>query len=115
MELVEKRGKTSLSQAVRNPRSRSSQVVKEAVAEGLAHFGGKNVVESLLYILELEHSVDLNDIANQIEMFRAGLEKMFGKASHVIEEKICDSLAKKLGLDPDGQSLENLIDRAQVL
>ncbi|MHB1908796.1 MAG: hypothetical protein ACYCQJ_07975 [Nitrososphaerales archaeon] len=115
VELVEKTGKSISSQAISNARSQSSQAVKEAVIDGLAHFGGKNVVESLLYILELEHSVDLNDVANQIEKLLAGLDKMFGKASYVIEEKICENLAKRLGLDPEGQSLESLIERVQEL
>lgn len=90
-----------------------SELVRQAVVEGLSHFGGKNVVESLLYILELEHSVDLKNLANELSSFRLGIYKMFGEASYVIEEKVCNNLASKLGLDPAGRSLEELINCAK--
>ncbi len=77
-----------------------NQQVANAVVKGLGHFGAGPVVESLVYILELEHSVDLNSLSNNLDALKvAALQKMFGNASYVIEAKIAESLAKQLGVD----------------
>jgi hypothetical protein len=83
--------------------------VANAVTKGLSYFGAGPVVESLVYILELEHSVDLNSLANNLDALRAALQKMFGGAAYVIEGKITESLAKQLGVDPDGKKLDELV------
>jgi hypothetical protein len=88
--------------------ARNEQVAK-AVVSGLGYFGPGQVVESLVYILELEHSVDLNSIASNIDGLRAALTKMFGGASHVVETKIAEALGKQLGVDSEGKSIEELI------
>jgi hypothetical protein len=90
-----------------------NDLVGEAISQGLSHFGGKNVVESLIYILELEHSVDLRNVANELDALRRGFESMFGNAAYVVEEKVRNNLAKNLGLDPDGRTLEELIEAAR--
>jgi hypothetical protein len=87
-----------------------NQQVANAVVKGLGHFGAGPVVESLVYILELEHSVDLNSLSNNLDALRAALQKMFGNASYVIEAKIAESLAKQLGVDPDGKKLDELVE-----
>jgi hypothetical protein len=86
-----------------------NQQVAKAVAKGLSYFGARPVVESLVYILELEHSVDLNSLASNLDALRAALTKMFGSAAYVIEGKIAESLGKQLGVDTDGKSLDSLI------
>jgi hypothetical protein len=83
--------------------------VASAVIKGLSYFGAGPVVESLVYILELEHSVDLNSLANNLDALRAALQKMFGGAAYVIEGKIAESLAKQLGVDPEGRKLDELV------
>jgi hypothetical protein len=90
-------------------RAALNQQVANAVTKGLGYFGGGPVVESLVYILELEHSVDLNSLANNLDALRAALQKMFGGAAYVIEGKIAESLAKQLGVDPDGKKLDELV------
>ena len=87
-----------------------NQQVAKAVSKGLSYFGAGPVVESLVYILELEHSVDLNSLADNLDALRAALTKMFGTAGHVIEGKISESLGKQLGVDPDGKTLEQLVE-----
>lgn len=89
-------------------------IVAECISEGLSHFGGENVVESLLYILELDYSVDLRNIGDDLEALQKGLDKMFGSASYVVRGHICADLAKKLGLDPGGRTLEELVERARA-
>ncbi len=83
--------------------------VANAVTKGLSYFGAGPVVESLVYILELEHSVDLNSLADNLDSLRAALQKMFGDAAYVIEGKITESMAKHLGVDPDGKKLDELV------
>jgi len=83
--------------------------IANAVTKGLSYFGAGPVVESLVYILELEHSVDLNSLANNLDALRAALQKMFGGAAYVIEGKITESLAKQIGIDPDGKKLDELV------
>jgi hypothetical protein len=87
-----------------------NQQVAKAVIKGLSYFGAGPVVESLVYILELEHSVDLNSLSNNLDALRAALNKMFGSAGHVIEGKITESLGKQLGVDCDGKSLDSLVE-----
>jgi len=87
--------------------------VATAVVKGLSYFGAGQVVESLVYILELEHSVDLNSLANNLDALRAALLKMFGGAAYVIESKISESLAKQLGIDSDGRKLDELLELAK--
>jgi len=76
---------------------------------GLGHFGRGQVVESLIYILELEHSIDMNSVASELEALRNALSKMFGSAAYVIEAKIGEALGKYLGIDSEGKNLESLI------
>lgn len=93
--------------------TKTNDVISEAVLHGLSHFGGADVVESLVYILELEHSVDLRSVSTDLNKLRGALKAMFGAASYVVEERICANLAKTLGLDPDGRSLEELTQEAR--
>jgi hypothetical protein len=102
-------------QARREPGTSSVNIalnseVANAVTKGLSYFGAGPVVESLVYILELEHSVDLYSLANNLVALRAALEKMFGGAAYVIEGKISESLAKQLGVDPDGKKMDELVN-----
>ena len=94
---------------------RLNNLVGEAVLLGLSHFGGRDVVESLIYILELEHSVNLRNVVNELDILRSGLSKMFGDAAYVVEEKVRNNLAKSLGLDPDGRTIEQLVEAAKKL
>ncbi len=87
---------------------RNAQVAK-AVVTGLGYFGTGQVVESLVYILELEHSIDLNSIADNIEGLRSALAQMFGGAARVVESKIAEALGKQLGVDSEGKSIEALV------
>ena len=90
-----------------------NELVADSVVSALGHFGGKNVVESLLYILELEHSVNLGTITTGLDGLRSGLNSMFGGAAYVVEERMCAELAKRLGVNQDGKTLESLLPVAQ--
>jgi len=81
----------------------------KAVISGLSYFGRGQVVESLVYILELEHSVSLNSAAENLPALRSALTKMFGPAEYVIEGKICEAIGKQLGVDADGKTIEIMI------
>jgi hypothetical protein len=88
----------------------------KAVINALGHFGPPAVVDSLLYILELEHSVDVNSVTNNLPALRLAFSKMFAGAAYVIEGKLVDSLGKQLGIDSEGKTLETMIDllRARI-
>jgi hypothetical protein len=81
-------------------KSKLNSLVRNAISQALSHFGGASVAESLLYILELE-------------ALHLGLQLMFGNASYVVEEHMRSTLAKSLGLDPEGRSVDQLIDEAR--
>lgn len=93
--------------------SKVNDIVSEAILRGLSNFGGPDVVESLVYILELEHSVNLRTVSGELDKLRLALNAMFGAAAYVVEEKISSNLAKTLGLDPEGRSLEDLTREAR--
>lgn len=82
----------------------------DAVRKGLAHFGGEGIVESLLYMLELEHSVDLKKIATNTSHFRSALTAMFGSGAYVVENKIKDEFARQEKVVGEGKSLDELVD-----
>ncbi len=81
-----------------------------AVRKGLAHFGGDGIVESLLYMLELEHSVDLKKVATNTSHFRSALKGMFGTGAYVVENKIRDEFARQEKVVGEGKSLDELVD-----
>ena len=83
----------------------------EALKKGLSHFGGEAIVESLLYMLELEHSVDVRKIATNPSYLRTSLVAMFGSGSYVVENKIKDELARQEKILGEGKSLEELIQQ----
>jgi hypothetical protein len=88
---------------------RANREFARALQSGLAYFGRGQVVESLLYILELEHSIDMNSLVDNVDALRTALSKMFGGASYVVEARISESLGRQLGVDPTGKSLESLV------
>ncbi|MFI5421761.1 MAG: hypothetical protein ACHQ1H_12400 [Nitrososphaerales archaeon] len=107
-------GSSSTQNAEDHPRdpdreAERNALVAKAVVTGLGYFGAGQVVESLVYILELEHSVDMNSIADNIDGLRSALSKMFGGAARVVETKIAEALGKQLGVDSEGKSIETLI------
>ena len=81
----------------------------KAVVTGLSYFGRGQVVESLVYILELEHSINMNSIVENLPALRSALTKMFGGAEYVIEGKICEALGKQLGVDSEGKTIEFMV------
>ncbi len=90
-------------------KSKVDEEVANAILIGLSHFGSETVVESIVYLLELEHSVDIYSIARDPAPLKAALYQMFGGASFAVEAKICQALGKKLGIESKGMSMENLI------
>jgi hypothetical protein len=85
------------------------QELAEAIRTGLGHFGPESLVENLVYMLEVDYSVNINSLSNDPSSLRSALSKMFGGASYVVEYKICQALARQLGIDGEGKSLEQLI------
>ncbi len=89
--------------------SRVDQEFANAIRIGLGHFGPDSLVDTLVYILELEHAVNIDSISNDPASLKTALSRMFGGAAYVVEFKICQAIAKRLGVDGDGKSLDDLI------
>ena len=87
--------------------------VLQATKKGLSYFGGESIVESLLYMLELEHSVDTRRIGTNISQLRAGLVVMFGSGAYLVEKKIHDELANQERIVGSGLSLEELVEQVR--
>lgn len=90
-----------------------NDLLRRAVYESLCHFGGDRAAESLQYIMELEHSVDIKNPLDNIQSMRLGLKAMFGKAYIVIKDQTRGNLAKQLRLALEGRSIEQLIEEAR--
>jgi hypothetical protein len=86
-----------------------NQEVRKAVITGLGHFASGSALESLLYVMEQEYSVDFYAIADNPKVFRSGLSGMFGSADRIIETRICQALGSQFQTDSEGRSLEDLI------
>jgi hypothetical protein len=95
--------------------SELNRLLRNAVAGGLRHFGDRSIVESLFYILELEHSVNLTSIASNLPTLLSGLKAMFGAGEEVIENKIREELARQIGVDPSGRTIETLIQMTRKM
>ena len=90
--------------------SKVDRQVPSAIRTGLHHFGPDSLVDNLTYMLELDYSVNIDSVSNDITSLKAALSKMFGGAAYVVESKICQALAKQLGIDGEGKSLEKLVE-----
>ena len=104
-----KLGKPNPSDKILAVESKVAAQIAKAVEGGLAYFGTDMIVESLLYILELDYSVDLRSVADNPDLLRNALSKMFGAAEYVVEAKICQVIGKQIGVDSEGKSFEDLI------
>lgn len=83
--------------------------VKDAVLAGLSHFATGAALEALVYLLEVEHSVDFALIADNPAVLRRGLTAMFGSTEEVVEARICQALATQFGVIGPRGTLEELI------
>ncbi|MDG6906947.1 MAG: hypothetical protein JRN20_14325 [Nitrososphaerota archaeon] len=85
--------------------------VREAVIAGLSHFATGTALDALIYLLEVEHSVDFNFVSDNPTILRSGLIKMFGSAEEVIESRICEALRTHFQIATSGKLLEEVISR----
>ncbi len=95
------------------PDSILNRLLLKAVKRGLAHFGSAEVSDSLLYILELEHSVNVSSLAECIPALRTGLERLFGGAAYVVEQKVRVELASLISTSYEGKTLEQLVEETK--
>ena len=93
----------------RKKASVTDQGVKEAVLSGLGYFATGTALEILVYILEVEHSVDFNFISENPSTLRTGLSAMFGNAVEVVEARICQALGTKFRIGSVGRTLEEML------
>ncbi|MDG6998556.1 MAG: hypothetical protein JRN15_05515 [Nitrososphaerota archaeon] len=83
--------------------------MKKAVLSSLAHFAPQRSLEAIVAILEQEHSVNFERLAEDIGILRIALTKMFGNGESVVEARISKALAKDVGVEFEGKSLDEII------
>ncbi|HKW05046.1 MAG TPA: hypothetical protein VJN71_07090 [Nitrososphaerales archaeon] len=87
--------------------------LSNSALRALSFFGSKRIVDSVLDILELEHSISINDVSRRPEVFENGIEAMFGSGSSVILKILRREIAKDLGVLPEGRTLDQLVEFAR--
>lgn len=87
--------------------------LSNSALRALSFFGSKRIVDSVLDILELEHSISINDVSRRPKVFEHGIEMMFGSGSSVILKILRREIAKDLGIAPEGRTLEQLVEFAR--
>jgi hypothetical protein len=109
--------KSSSTGGSKDSDSSINKEVKSAVLAGLGYFATGPTLEVLVYLLEVEHSVEFNSIAENPGLLRKGLSAMFGSAVEVVEAKICQALGRRFQISIDDKSLDDLISiiRSQEL
>ncbi|GEM_PF-1954606 len=85
-----------------------SEILVDSIREGLRYFGGNDVMNGILYVLEIDYGLTMPKIVQNISLLKENLERMFGDSSSVIEDRICIQLATRLGIDHSGRSLVEL-------
>lgn len=83
--------------------------VKRAVLSGLAHFAPQRSLEVIVAILEQEYSVDFERLAENTGTLKFAFTRMFGGGAPVVEIRISKELARDMGVEFDGRSLDELI------
>lgn len=83
--------------------------LRRAVLSGLAHFATRQSLEVIVAILEQEHAVDLQRLAEDTGSLRSALTKMFGSGQSIVEGRISQALAREVGIEYDGRSLDEMI------
>lgn len=86
-----------------------NRAMKQAVLSGLAHFATKQSLEVLVAILEQEHAVDFQKLAEDTGALRVALEELFGSGASVVEARISQGLAREIGIEYDGSSLDQMV------
>ncbi len=74
------------------------QVILEAVNEGLLILG-ESSRKAIYFHLQNIVSLKMEDIPENLETFKEGLEKIFGKGAETIEKSIVKTLHVKLGIE----------------
>jgi len=90
--------KNSEVKALSQAENRWSQLLLEAVDEGLLILG-ESARKSIYFHLQNTCSLMREDIPNKPEAFAEGLRRIFGAGAKAIEESIVKSLYSKLGIE----------------
>lgn len=89
---------------------RLNNIMKRAVLSGLAHFAPRQSLDIIVAILEQEQAVDLQRLAEDFSPLRSALTKMFGSGRSIVEARISQDLAKEIGIEYDGSSLDEMVE-----
>ncbi|MEM0096864.1 MAG: hypothetical protein QXY52_00415 [Conexivisphaerales archaeon] len=83
-------------------------IVGKLVSDTLAEYGevNKNVV---LWHLEHTYNLKLENVQDNPEIFIRALHAIFGDFEHIVENAICEKIAKEYSLNYNGQDFISLL------
>ena len=87
------KGKTSLS---------------KVIYDALKDFGGEAVVNSLLWYLNHQHNMSLDDVIKKPEEFVSFLKEVYGDFEPIIENHLVEKISKAYGINPGKGLIETL-------
>jgi predicted RNA-binding protein len=89
-------------------------LIEDSIIAAFHYFGGKKILESILYVLELEHGVNLKSVVGDLKPFKRAMMLMFGTRADLIEMRVTIELAKRLDVNYEGRTLEDLLFMARI-
>ncbi len=82
--------------------------LRKLVEEAISEYGGEITKDAVMYHLERTHNLDPDDILNKPELFVSAFKNMYGDFEGIIEENICEKIAREYGIDYRGGGLVEL-------
>jgi len=99
-------------------KSSFNRILVEVVGEVINRLLGEPVASILLYHLEKDFSLRIEDIPEKPERFEYAMKDLFHESAHIIEEKIIEELYRRLDLNyrrVEGQGFAECIKEAKKL
>jgi len=81
------------------PRKSSKDLLKKVVEETLAEYGGEPVKNAVLFHLTKMHGIRPEDVLQKPEEFVKALNDIYGPFEKIIENELCEKIAKIYGLN----------------
>ena len=83
----------------------------KAIIEGvISEYGGEPVKQAVLFYLENVYKIKPEEALDKPELFVSALKEIYGPFEGIIENEICDKIAKEYGIKFKGQGLVKLAE-----
>ncbi|MGC9145985.1 MAG: hypothetical protein ACP5GS_07760 [Nitrososphaeria archaeon] len=91
------------------PRKSSKNLLKKVIEETLAEYGGEPVKNAVLFHLTKIHGIKPEDVLQKPEAFVQALYDIYGPFEKIIENELCEKIAKIYGLNCVNKGLVELV------